>query len=222
MRQMGHTTKCFSLAGTGREFTTLPKKNTEKKAWDAYWAMLDGDGDLVWGPDPELTPLGKQQALMASNEWKSELSYGIPLPQKLYCSPMTRALDTNRITFDGILTDESRRTIIMENCRETYGEHTCDKRKTRTSIAASFPRFEIEEGFSEQDNLWTPERESDGHVAFRARKVLDHIFSHDRESFFSITGHGGIINGFLESVGRAPYELPTGGVIPVIIKASGF
>ena len=35
-----------------------------------------------------------------------------------------------------------------------------------------------------------------------------------------ITAHGGFINGFLEAVGRAHYALPTGGVLPVVVKCS--
>jgi hypothetical protein len=55
--------------------------------------------------------------------------------------------------------------------------HTCDKRKTRTYIATSYPHFIIEDGLTELDELWSPTvRESKAQVAERARKVLDDVF----------------------------------------------
>jgi len=182
--------------------------------------MLDGDGVIIWGPDPELTSIGKSQAREVHKAWEAELAANIPLPQKLYCSPLTRAMTTNQITFDGILTDENRRTVVVENCREEYGVHTCDKRKSLTYIQSTFPRFQVEDGFKEDDELWTANaRETKEHVTARARTVLDSIFTGDEETYISITAHGGIINGFLTNLGREPYALPTGGVLPVVVKA---
>ncbi|KAJ7435492.1 histidine phosphatase superfamily [Mycena galericulata] len=165
------------------------------KAWDDYWSKLNGDGELTWGPDPELTNIGKAQAVAANKVWATEMAAGIPLPQKMYCSPMTRALDTHVISFHGV---SSTRAVVVENCREEYGEHTCDQRRTRTYITTAFPQFDIERRFTEEDELWTTERETKDHAAARARTVLDRIFRDDKD---------GIINGFLR-------------VLPVIVKAT--
>ena len=113
--------------------------------------------------------------------------------------------------------------------------HTCDKRKTRTYIAASYPRFVIEDGLTELDELWSPTvRESGAQVTERARKVLDVVFKNDRDALckmisvhfihfkitsfpfilevISITAHGGFIKGFLNAVGRqSSFSVPTGG-----------
>ena len=70
---------------------------------------------------------------------------------------------------------------MWQNCREEYGEHTCDRRSSRTFIRSKYPQFEIEEGFAEEDELWTPIRESTAHVAIRAREILDRIFNADEE-----------------------------------------
>ena len=121
---------------------------------------------------------------------------------------------------------------IFQNCREENGVHTCDKRKTRTYIATSYPRFIIEDGFTELDELWSPTvRESTAQVAERARKVLDVVFQNDIDALckinlfyfvhfillifilvvISITAHSGFINGFLTAVGRPSFTVPTGG-----------
>ncbi len=69
-----------------------------------------------------------------------------------------------------------------QNCREEYGEHTCDKRNTRAWLSATYPELTIEEGFAEQDELWTANvRESKEHTAGRAKKVMDMIFDNEKE-----------------------------------------
>jgi hypothetical protein len=112
--------------------------------------------------------------------------------------------------------------------REEYGEHTCDKRRSRSDIHADFPQFEFECGFPEQDLLWTTERETFDHAIGRAHDVLNRVFREDETCMFSpflrceadtavmgidisVTAHGGIINALLSAMRRKPYALPTGG-----------
>ena len=97
----------------------------------SYWSKLNGDGEIVWGreflqlsncidslikgnpsADPELTALGESQAVAAHEAWKSELEFGLPIPGRLYCSPLTRALHTYEITFDGILPDDKHPVVL--------------------------------------------------------------------------------------------------------------
>jgi len=70
---------------------------------------------------------------------------------------------------------------LVQNCREEYGEHTCDKRKSRSFIQSEFPQFELADSFTEQDQLWTTDRELKEHVTSRAKDVLDRIFNADVE-----------------------------------------
>ncbi|TFY77106.1 hypothetical protein EWM64_g6905 [Hericium alpestre] len=191
------------------------------KAWNEYWSLLNDDGELTWGPDPSLTSIGEGQARTAYAVWATELPRGMPLPHKLYASPLTRALQTYELTFTGIIPAEHPKPIILEMVREEYGEHTCDKRCKRSEIHAAFPDFDFEDGFAEEDPLWTPERESKAHEEVRARSVLDRIFTVDvDDTFISITAHSGIINAFLRVIGRGDYPLPTGGLIFVVVKGS--
>jgi broad specificity phosphatase PhoE len=64
--------------------------------------------------DPDLTALGKSQAASANDLWKTEVDAQIPLPQKMYSSPLTRALRTNAITFDGIPFRNGVKTVVVE------------------------------------------------------------------------------------------------------------
>ena len=197
--------------------------------------------------DPCLTATGEEQARRARDAWENELSRDVPvpMPQRFYCSPLTRAIRTLNLTFENLL-PEPLRPIILEvallmlrcysantfstqNCREEYGEHTCDKRRTKSELQDEFPNVVFEEGFEEEEVLWTPIHESKASVERRAKLVLDRVFQNDhdvtcafdphlsnnqnfsRDLDISITAHSGWINAFLRVVGRDNYALPTGG-----------
>ncbi|KAG9077412.1 hypothetical protein FS749_010712 [Ceratobasidium sp. UAMH 11750] len=57
----------------------------------------------------------------------------------------------------------------------------------------------------------------------RLKRALDHIFGSllgDNDTYFSITAHSGTIAAALRVIGHREYRLPTGGVIPVVIRAT--
>ncbi|KAF9779230.1 phosphoglycerate mutase [Thelephora terrestris] len=178
--------KVFFLGRHGEGFHNFAEAKYGTPAWDDYWSKLDGDGTIVWGPDALLTPLGVQQAEAAHNKWLDEIPSGIPVPTVFYSSPLTRASRTLEITWNDITLPNkthashlhpSHKVVIAENCREVYGVHTCDKRHPKSWIAQSFPSFTFERGFTEEDELWTPDnRETDEHVDARALSILDHIW----------------------------------------------
>lgn len=88
---------------------------------NSYWSKLNGDGNITWGPDALLTPLGETQAAGARTAWKKELADGVPLPTKFLSSPLRRALDTWKITFaeapageKPVLSSHQRNALIYE------------------------------------------------------------------------------------------------------------
>ncbi|KIK96134.1 hypothetical protein PAXRUDRAFT_826291 [Paxillus rubicundulus Ve08.2h10] len=183
------------------------------------WTRLDGNGELVWGPDPALTDLGLEQARDANRAWKEELAYKIPLPEKLYCSPLRRAIKTNQLTFEGLL-EPGLKTTIVEIIREKNGVSTCDKRRRRSEIQEDFPEYLWEDGFAEEDETWDADiRETPRELDCRATKVLDMIFDKDEELVISITSHHGFIDAFLRVCVHRPWDLPTGGIIPIVVRA---
>ena len=101
--------------------------------------MLNGDGNIVWGrkhvrvhdhptsvsnvldllslcrsADPELTALGESQARIQNSLWKMEMAAGIPVPQKGYCSPLTRAMRTAVISLDGVILNTHENVVVVE------------------------------------------------------------------------------------------------------------
>lgn len=51
------------------------------------------------------------------------------------------------------------------------------------------------------------------------KKLLDDIFTHDDSTFISFTTHSGSIASLLRVIGHREFRVPTGAVIPVVIRA---
>lgn len=114
--------------------------------------------------------------------------------------------------------------------RETIGIHTCDRRSPKSTIHTLYPTYLFEPSFQPFDTLWSPiERETDPTLDIRVKRLLDDIFftttredhdhDHNKNTFLSLTSHGGAIGGILRVVGHRPFGLSTGGVMPILVKA---
>lgn len=110
--------------------------------------------------------------------------------------------------------------MVKEDLRERLGVHTCDQRRTRTWIHEKYPSYQIEDGFSEQDELWKSDvRESlEEHVA-RINKVLHDIFEKDEEMVITLTAHSGTIRALYAAIGHREVWVDAGAMVPVLIKA---
>lgn len=87
--------KLLFVARHGQGYHNLAIEIYGQKAWDDYWSKKNGDGNIVWGPDPELTPLGVEQAKKNNIAWKKQISdKQAPVPDLFFVSPFTRATDT--------------------------------------------------------------------------------------------------------------------------------
>ncbi len=151
---------------------------------------MNGNGTITWGPDAQLTPKGISQAQDVHALWQQEMNEGggIPLPTRLFVSPLSRALDTLQITFAGLV--DHPPPSIIENLRDAYGLRTPDLRHKKSWIRMRHPNFLFEDGFNEDDELWVPDvREADEHVRERVKIALDELVRLEdtcKSSFWSI------------------------------------
>lgn len=125
---------------------------------------------MTWGPDPELTPLGEDQAREVNAAWKVQMERllkgldAAPLPTRLFSSPFKRSAMTLLLTYQGILlppgtTPSGSKGVppvpspyVKEDLREQYGDdHEAVHRSSKSTIQKNFPDYEIEKGFTEQD-----------------------------------------------------------------------
>ncbi|EPQ25651.1 uncharacterized protein PFL1_06788 [Pseudozyma flocculosa PF-1] len=207
-------------------------------AWDEHWSKLNGNGTSTWGPDALLTPTGIDQARSVHAAWLAILSRPseqdrAPLPRSLYSSPMTRSTKTLEITYAGILFDGPNhkddekikgtkrvKPVIKEGFREVYGEHTCDKRRTKSEIHKIVPEFRFEHGFAKDDELWTTERETNDHVDERIQATLAQVWNDDDHDVIGITSHSGVMQSLFRVTGHSRIKPATGAFIPLVIRGT--
>ena len=75
--------------------------------------------------DPRLTAIGEEQARSAHAAWKREMLRGVPIPQKYYCSPLTRAIRTLELTFVDVL-PANIKPLIVEVLANQLAGVPCD------------------------------------------------------------------------------------------------
>ncbi|PWY90918.1 phosphoglycerate mutase-like protein [Aspergillus heteromorphus CBS 117.55] len=214
--------KVLFLGRHGEGYHNVAERKYGTKLWDAHYSLLPSDptSNDIWH-DAHLTALGKSQALTAHATWKAQLAHRIPTPESFYVSPLNRCLETASLTFSGLGVEGTRpfRPVVKELLRETIGLHTCDSRSSKSAIAAEYPAYIIEEGFAEEDELYSATlRESNSARDKRFRDLLQDVFEHDAKVFLSLTAHSGAITSLLNVLGHRRFDLETGGVIPVVVR----
>jgi broad specificity phosphatase PhoE len=150
----------------------------------------------------------------------------LPLARRHYCSPHARCLETCELAFSTLALPPGAgavppfKPLVKEHIRERMGVHTCDRRRTRSWIRESHPIFEVEEGLTEEDELWRPDvRETLGEHAVRIQAFLDGLFAGDDEPIVSVTCHSGSVVALYKVVGHPEVRVAPGAIIPVLIKA---
>lgn len=214
--------KLFFLARHGQGYHNLAHDKYGNDAWNNHWSKLNGDGNIVWGPDPNLTSLGEGQAKENYKQWQLELDNGCELPTQWFVSPLSRSIDTLTLTWENIVNMHEVNPLIKENIRETIGVHTCDKRSTRTIIDSKYTKkgYIIEEGLVEEDVYFrTDYRETVDEHAMRINEFFQQVFE-TKDKVISMTSHSGSIRASLLVLGHRLFAVGTGGMIPVLVKGA--
>lgn len=194
--------------------------------WHKKWHRLETDGEIVYAPDPQLTPLGEQQAAENHEAWLREIDLGAPIPHRFIVSPLQRLCRTLQITWNG-LRPRTTPVEVDELIRETIGLNLCDKRSPRSVIASRFPDFVLDLNVLEQDELYREDyRESLPEQCIRVNRFLQKLFNADGpgdkvvNQVVSTTSHAGTIRAFITVTHHRRFTISTGGMIPIFIKAT--
>jgi hypothetical protein len=109
--------------------------------------------------------------------------------------------------------------IFIEGLRESIGLHTCDRRRDKQYLQDTYPGYNFQCGFTNEDRLWRPVyQETPEQQALRLRPVLDSWWENDPSTYISATSHSGTITAILENVGHRVFNVQTGGMIPVVVR----
>ncbi|KAI5954853.1 PMU2 [Candida theae] len=208
--------KLIFFARHGQGWANVAGRKYSKEEWYSKWRFLGTDGEITWGPDADLTELGVKQAHENHNAWASQLQKGAPYPKSFYVSPLQRSIKTHNITWP------NTKPLVVEHLRETVGLHLCHKRSPRSQLQSKFPNLVFSEDFEEEDKLFesyvNPRREQLHEQFARIHDVLQDIFDNDDNDIISITSHAGTIRAFITVIGHRKFTIPTGGMIPIVIK----
>lgn len=223
--------KLVFFARHGEGFHNVGVKKYGIQQWRSYWNKMTTDGDIVWAPDPKLSELGEKQALENNIVWKKEVELGAPIPSKFYVSPLQRSMRTHYLTWHDIV-PKGTRFLVKELLRETIGANLCHKRSPKSYIDNVFAPIGFDTAeITETDDLFTDKKESFWEQTIRMNKFLQYLFDQDciggkiernivkRNTFISTTSHAGSIRAFITVLGHRNFTIPTGGMIPIVIKA---
>jgi len=177
--------------------------------------MQGTNGTSTWGPDAKLSPQGHWEVARTSKAWKSEVPYGVPLPESHHVSPLSRSLSTLVETWTPVALNPPR-PVCHELLRETLSLHYGDKRSKASYLREAYPQVEFP--IEEEDPLWNFHRESETGRNNRIKYVLDEILNNDLNTYIAMTSHSGVINSTLVALGHRPYAVQTAGVLPVVVK----
>lgn len=223
--------KVLFLARHGEGWHNIASQRYPHEEWMRKWRFLGTDGELTWGPDADLTELGINQARENNEVWKDQMKKGAPIPSKFYVSPLKRSCHTLNYTWEDI---DIPTPLVAEKLRETIGVHLCHKRSTKSDIKKNFPTFEFEPDFPEEDDLfekYSADREKLHQQFLRINSFLQELFELDwnnsdplenisKHNFVSITSHAGSIRSFITVINHRKFTIPTGGMIPVVVKGT--
>lgn len=183
--------------------------------------MLDGDGTETWF-DAVLADTGVEQVRQLSGLWIDAMARdGLPPPDSVYSSPLTRCLQTTRLMLAPALPPPLV-VLVQERLRETYTLHTCDMRRPRARLAADFPEICFEPGFAELDP-WRGRvaAETGAEHARRKHHALAHIWDTDAGELLALTMHSGAIRALFAACGGRPFHLREGSTVAVLVRGEG-
>ncbi|MCC3263300.1 hypothetical protein LLE87_34580, partial [Paenibacillus polymyxa] len=82
--------------------------------------------------------------------------------------------------------------------------------------------FTFEDNFTEKDQLFDSfQRREEYYEQFlRANRFLQNLFDTFKDEYVSITSHAGMIRAFITVVGHRKFTVPTGGMVPVVVKGT--
>lgn len=135
--------------------------------------------------DSELTELGKEQAMLVYEQTSEKLKGHLDL---VVSSPLSRAIQTADLAVPFV-----KKRVILEDFREINGL-LLNAQRRRLSILQSqlFSHWNFDAIATEEDELWTPELESQVDCSERGYQGLRWILQRPEEKILLVC-HGGIL-----------------------------
>ncbi|KAJ3547267.1 hypothetical protein NM208_g1602 [Fusarium decemcellulare] len=217
----GVSYKVLLVVRHGRGVHNVVMDEVGSSEWKTNWSKLDGDSHRTWF-DAELVKMGVAQAKALSMFYDDGIRYlGFPVPDALYTSPLARCLETTKLVFEDVM-NEQRMTfkpVVKELLRERLTDHTCDRRRTKDWITATYPEYELEAGFTDEDRLWHADRSEskEEHVA-RTQSLLEDIWTQDSGTVLALITHSYTLSSILEVIDAPHFRVGEGVMTAFLVR----
>ena len=244
MRGSGTRYKVVFFGRHGQGYHNAAERFYGMHDWECYWAMQGTNGTHTWGPDAKLTPNGISEAEQTSKVWRKQISFGAPVPERHFVSPLSRSILTMETTWGDVYGWDtatsgkgsrlagvpSTEPVVKEILRETLSLHYSDHRSSLSTIHKNFPYLLFSPlptlyansptSFPEEDPFWDFHRESNHMRDLRIKTALQEILTEvgDKATYVAITCHYGVIESALRVLGHEHVNVGTAGVVPVVVK----
>lgn len=185
------------------------------------WSKLEGDGNRTWY-DAELVDEGVEQAKALGTFFAEGVkNMGFPVPDTLYTSPLARCLETTKLVFKDVIEGQGRpfRPAVKELLRERLTDHTCDRRRASKWITATYPEYELEVAFADEDVLWHADRsESSAENIVRTQRLLEDIWEENSGAFIALVTHSFALSSMLEVIHAPHFRVGEGVMTAFLVK----
>ncbi|KAL2914604.1 putative phosphoglycerate mutase pmu1 [Polyrhizophydium stewartii] len=199
----------------GEGYHNVAESTYGTPAWNGFYSKIE------LYSDPEITSVGVQQTYATSQAVMNEYVAGMPLPEVLVSSPLTRALQTSTNVWDKLVISGGPRikAYAVEGFRETISDHTCDRRRSITALKKEFPQFDFSKLISEEDTLWVRgHEEAEADRDARVRKALSDLFATESANTVAFVAHGGAITSLFKVIKHITWKLSPGSFVPVLVR----
>jgi broad specificity phosphatase PhoE len=130
--------------------------------------------------DAPLDEIGRKQASALGEHLRDS---GLPI-ELVVVSPLRRTLETAKLAFGGTVPQ-----LALEEIREAFGAHACDKRGPVSAVRHVFPHVDFSLVKTDEDTWHGPSRETVREVAARGHKFVE--FLRERpETHIAVVSHG--------------------------------
>ncbi|CAI6092660.1 unnamed protein product [Clonostachys chloroleuca] len=213
--------KVLLVVRHGRGVHNVVMDEVGSAEWKRHWSKLEGDGNRTWY-DAELVDEGVEQAKALGTFFAEGVkNMGFPVPDTLYTSPLARCLETAKLVFKGVVEGQGKpfKPIVKELLRERLTDHTCDRRRARKWITATYPEYELEPAFADKDVLWHADRsESNAENVARTQRLLEDIWKGDPGAFIALITHSFALSSMLEVIHAPHFRVGEGVMTAFLVK----
>lgn len=170
----------------------------ERELGSHYWETVEALTDKYF--DAPLNDVGRAQCAALNAHFLAARARGLPDPDAIIVSPLTRALETAKLSLAHLWGKVP--VYAVEMSRERMGKNQCDRRKPVSQLRREFPEVDFDSFMENEHDVWfTPARETDEAIQRRVRLFYGWL-KHAPWDHVAVVGHSSYMAATLKDLGH--------------------